>query len=58
MLLVDGRKMGEEENVDVGQTRNITGKHGKQEVDLKVQQGLWGTRYTLRVDGVECRLAK
>ena len=58
MLLVDGRKMGEEQNVDVGETRNISGTHGKQAVDLRVQQGFWGTRYTLRVDGAECKLSK
>lgn len=58
MLLVDGSKMGNDVNVDVGQTDYITGKQGKQNVELKVQQGLWGTRYTLKVDGVECRLTK
>ena len=26
--------------------------------DFKVQQGLWGTRYTVKVDGAECRLTK
>lgn len=58
MLIVDGRKMGDDQDVNVGETRSITGKHGKQDVDLKIQQGLWGTRYTLKVDGTECKLAK
>lgn len=58
MLLVEGSKMGDDAIVDVGQTSVISGKHGKQNVELKVQQGLWGTRYTLKVDGVECRLTK
>lgn len=58
MLLVDGRKLGDDQDVNVGETRNITGKHGKQDVDLKIQQGLWGTRYTLKVDGTECKLTK
>ena len=58
MLLVDGRKMGDDLEVNVGQTKNITGKQGNKAVDFKVQQGLWGTRYTLKVDGTECRLSK
>lgn len=58
MLLVDGRKLGDEQDVNVGQTKYISGKQGKQEVQLTVQQGLWGTRYTLKVDGTECKLTK
>lgn len=58
MLLVDGRKMGDEQDVNVGQTKSISGKHGTKAVDLTVQQGLWGTRYTLKVDGTECKLTK
>ncbi len=58
MLLVDGRKMGDDLDVNVGETKTITGKQGSKAVDFKVQQGLWGTRYTLRVDGTECRLSK
>jgi hypothetical protein len=53
-----GRKVGDEQDVNVGETKSITGKHGVKEVDLKIQQGLWGTRYTLKVDGTECKLAK
>jgi hypothetical protein len=58
MLLVDGTKMGDDLDVNVGETKSITGAHGKKNVELKVQQGLWGTRYTLKVDGVECKLTK
>lgn len=58
MLLVDGRKVGDEQDVNVGQTKSISGKQGKKAVDLTIQQGLWGTRYTLKVDGVECKLTK
>ncbi|MDP2269308.1 MAG: hypothetical protein Q8K32_01180 [Archangium sp.] len=58
MLLVDDRKVGDEQDVNVGQTKTITGKVGKQDVALLIQQGLWGTRYTLKVDGTECRLSK
>jgi hypothetical protein len=58
MLLVEGKKMGDEQDVNVGDTKYITGKQGKKDIELKVQQGLWGTRYTLRVDGTECRLSK
>lgn len=58
LLLVDGTRMGDEVDVDVGQIRNITGQVGGHAFDLKVQQALFGTRYTLKVDGVECRLAK
>lgn len=58
MLLVDGTKMGEDLDVNVGETKSITGAHAKKNIELKVQQGLWGTRYTLKVDGVECKLGK
>ena len=58
MMLVGGVKMGNEVNVNVGDIAYITGKQGKQNVELKVHQGLWGTRYTPKVDGVECRLTK
>jgi hypothetical protein len=58
MMLVDGKKLGEEVNVNVGKTDTISGKVGGKNVDLKVQQGLWGTRYTLTVDGTECKLGK
>jgi hypothetical protein len=58
MMLVDGKKLGEEVNVNVGKTETISGKVGGKSVDLKVQQGLWGTRYTLTVDGTECKLGK
>lgn len=58
LLLVEGTRMGDEVDVDVGQDRTITGKHGGKAVELKVQQGLFGTRYTLKVGGVECKLSK
>ncbi|MFZ5438520.1 MAG: hypothetical protein ACOZQL_00860 [Myxococcota bacterium] len=58
LLLVDGTRLGDEVDVDVGQTRTITGKHGAKAVELKVQQGLFGTRYTLLVGGAECKLTK
>lgn len=58
MLLADGAKAGDEIDVKVGQTKNITGKAGGKAYDLKVQQGMWGTRYTLTVDGKECKLGK
>ena len=58
MMLVDGKKFGDEVNVNVGKTANIAGKVGSKNVDLKVQQGMWGTRYTLTIDGTECKLGK
>lgn len=58
MLLVGGQKLGEDQDVNVGETRSISGKHGGKAVDLRIQQGLWGTRYTLKVDGTECKLTK
>lgn len=58
MLLADGKKIGDELAVNVGETKSLTGKQGGKELDFKVQQGLWGTRYTVKVDGTECRLTK
>jgi hypothetical protein len=58
MLLTDGTKVGEEIDVKMGQTKNIEGKVGGTSYDLKVQQGMWGTRYTLSVNGKECKLGK
>jgi hypothetical protein len=58
MLMVNGTRVGNEENVDVGETRHITGTVGGKAVDLRVTQGMFGTRYLLRVDGTECRLGK
>lgn len=58
MLLADGTKFGDEVEIGVGQTKNIAGKLGARAVDLKIEQGLWGTRYTLKVDGTECKLGK
>lgn len=57
-LLVDGTRLASEELVDVGQIKHIEGTVKGKRIDLKVQQALFGTRYTLNVDGEECRLTK
>ena len=58
MLMANGTRVGSEEDVNVGQTRHITGSVGDKAVDLRVTQALFGTRYVLKVDGAECRLGK
>jgi hypothetical protein len=57
MLLIDGKKAGDEVNVNIGQTKNVEQLFGSKKVNLKVQQGVWGARYTVTVDGVECKLS-
>ncbi len=58
MLMADGTRVGSEEDVNVGETRHITGTVGGKAVDLRVTQALFGTRYLLRVAGAECKLSK
>ncbi|MFT3710723.1 MAG: hypothetical protein QM817_24125 [Archangium sp.] len=57
-LMADGARVGNEEVVNVGDTKHITGKAKGKAVDLRVTQGMFGTRYMLKVDGTECRLGK
>lgn len=57
-LMVNGSRVGNEEIVDLGETRHITGKAGGKSVDLRITQAMFGTRYLLKVDGAECKLGK
>ena len=57
-LLVEGTRISDEELLDVGDVKHIEGTVKGKRIDLKIQQALFGTRYTLNVDGVECRLGK
>lgn len=57
-LMANGTRIGNEEIVDLGQTKHITGKSGAKSVDLRITQAMFGTRYMLKVDGTECKLSK
>jgi hypothetical protein len=57
-LMADGTRVGNEEVVNVGDTKHITGKAKGKAVDLRVTQAVFGTRYVLKVDGTECRLSR
>ncbi|MBL8910781.1 MAG: hypothetical protein JNM17_08785 [Archangium sp.] len=57
-LMANGTRIGNEEVVDLGQTKHITGKVGSKSVDLRITQAMFGTRYVLKVDGTECKLSK
>jgi hypothetical protein len=58
MFMIDDKKIGDEISIGVGQTKNIEGAVGGKQFNLKVQQGLWGTRYTVTVNGTECKLGR
>ncbi|PZR18457.1 MAG: hypothetical protein DI536_00825 [Archangium gephyra] len=57
-LLVDGLRLSDEQLLDIGDVKHIEGVVKGKRVDLKIQQAVFGTRYTLNVDGEECRLGK
>lgn len=57
-LMVNGTRVGNEEIVDLGETKHITGKAAGKSVDLRITQAMFGTRYLLKVDGSECKLTK
>ncbi|MGV3624377.1 MAG: hypothetical protein ACO1OB_26390 [Archangium sp.] len=57
-LLVDGMRLSDEQLLDIGDIKHIEGVVKGKRVDLKIQQAVFGTRYTLNVDGEECRLGK
>jgi hypothetical protein len=57
-LLANGTRVGLEEVIGIGETRHITGTVGGKEVDLRITQAVFGTRYLLKVAGTECKLGK
>ncbi|MFO0593771.1 MAG: hypothetical protein U0228_00635 [Myxococcaceae bacterium] len=57
-LLANGTRVGNEEIVDVGVTKHITGTVSGKAVDLRVTQAVFGTRYLLKVGTTECKLTK
>lgn len=57
-LLVEGTRLQDEELVDIGDIKRIEGVVKGKRIELKIQQAVFGTRYTLNVDGEECRLGK
>lgn len=57
-LLVEGTRIQDEELVDIGDVKHIEGVVKGKRIDLKIHQAVFGTRYTLNVDGEECRLGR